>query len=114
VGTTPFIRSRLAAPARLEACRRFAAGVLELVLRFPALRRFAVVRRLVVVWRLAAGRFFRDERDVVARFLRFAICFLPRCCTSPYHRSAEFRVAHKPRLKSVSVTRISYGPATEE
>ena len=62
---------RLAPVARLAIGRRFAAGRLfALVRRFPVVRRFAVVRRFT------GRRFFRDEREVAARFLRFAICCL--------------------------------------
>ena len=74
---------RLAALARLAVGRRFAAGRrLLLVRRFPLVRRFevarrfAVVRGFAVVRRFTGRRFFRDERDVAARFLRFAICCL--------------------------------------
>jgi hypothetical protein len=64
------------------AARRFAAGRrLALVRRFPVVRRFEVVprfpevRRFDVVPRFAGVRVFRDEREVAARFLRFAICY---------------------------------------
>jgi hypothetical protein len=68
---------RLAALACLAVGRRFAAGGrLTLVRRLVALRRLAVVRRLAAVRRFAGVRFFRDEREVAARFLRFAICCL--------------------------------------
>ena len=68
---------RLAALARLAVGRRFAAGGrLTLVRRLVAVRRLAVVRRLAAVRRFAGVRFFRDEREVAARFLRFAICCL--------------------------------------
>jgi hypothetical protein len=54
---------------------------LALVRRFPVVRRFDVARRFAVVRRFAVERrftsvsFFRNERDVAARFLRFAISF---------------------------------------
>jgi hypothetical protein len=65
---------RLEALERLGAVRRFAAGRrLALVRRLVAVRRFAVVRRLAVVRRFTGVRFFRVERVVAARFLRFAI-----------------------------------------
>jgi hypothetical protein len=65
---------RLATVARLAGGRRFAAGRrLALVRRLVAVRRFAVVRRLAVVRRFTGVRFFRVERVVAARFLRFAI-----------------------------------------
>ena len=64
----------------LRAVRRFAAGRrLALVRRFAVVRRFEVaprfpeVRRFEVVPRFAGVRFFRDEREVAARFLRFAM-----------------------------------------
>jgi hypothetical protein len=46
------------------------------VRRLAVVRRFVVVRRLAVVRRFACVRFFRDDREVAARFLRFAICRL--------------------------------------
>jgi hypothetical protein len=58
--------------------RRLAA-VLAVGWRFGAERRLVLVCRLVVVRRLAAlrrfgvDRFFRDAREVAARFLRFAM-----------------------------------------
>jgi hypothetical protein len=58
---------RLPAACRFETERRFA--VVVVVRRFIVLRRFAMVRRLI------AARLFR--REVVARFLRFAICSPP-------------------------------------
>ena len=64
----------------MAAGRRFAAGRdFALVRRFPVVRRFEVARRFAVfrcfamVRRFSGFRFFRDERDVAARFLRFAI-----------------------------------------
>jgi hypothetical protein len=73
---------RFAALRRFVAVRRFAAGRrLALVRRFPVVRRFEVVprlpevRRFEVVPRFAGVCFFRDEREVAARFLRFAICY---------------------------------------
>ena len=57
---------RLALVPRLVAVRRLAV-----------VRRFVVVRRFGVVRRFTGVRFFRDEREVAARFLRFAICRLP-------------------------------------
>jgi hypothetical protein len=71
-------------PARLEgALRRVSAAVRVAAAnrRFAAGRRLAlaVVRRFEVVRRFTGRRFFRDERDVAARFLRFAIyCLLSR------------------------------------
>jgi hypothetical protein len=68
----------LEALERLGAVRRFSADFLfALVRRFVAVRRLGVVRRLAVVRRFNGARFFRDERDAAARFLRFAICCLP-------------------------------------
>ena len=71
---------RFAALARPAEARRFASGrLLALVRRFPVVRRFEVVRRFAavrrfpVVRRFTVVRFFREERDVAARFLRFAI-----------------------------------------
>ena len=64
----------LAALARLAGGRRFAAGRrLAPVRGLVAVRRFAVVRRLAVVRRFSGVRFFRVEREVAARFLRFAM-----------------------------------------
>jgi hypothetical protein len=64
----------------VAAGRRFAAGrafalvrCFPVVRRFEVGRRFAVVRRFAAVRRFTCFRFFRDERDVAARFLRFAI-----------------------------------------
>ena len=85
VGGAPRFRAglRSAALARLAGGRRLAAGRrLAFVRRFPVVRRFEVARRFVVVRRFAGvrrftgRRFFRDEREVAARFLRFAICCL--------------------------------------
>jgi hypothetical protein len=91
MGGAPRFRAglRLSALARLAVGRRFAAGPrLELVRRFPVARRFEVARRFAVVRRFAVARrftgrrFFRDEREVAARFLRFAIyCLLIRAST---------------------------------
>jgi hypothetical protein len=68
---------RFAALARPAEARRFASGrLLALVRRFPVVRRFEVVRRFAVVRRFTVVRFFREERDVVARFLRLAISCL--------------------------------------
>jgi hypothetical protein len=67
---------RLAALARLAVGRRFAAGGRLTLVRRLVGRRLAVVRRLAAVRRFAGVRFFRDEREVAARFLRFAICCL--------------------------------------
>jgi hypothetical protein len=68
---------RLAALARLAVGRRFAAARrLALVRRLPVVRRLAVVRRFAVVGRFDGTRFFRAEREVAERFLRFAICCL--------------------------------------
>jgi hypothetical protein len=80
---------RFAALARPAEARRFASGrLLALVRRFPVVRRFevvrrfaavrclAVLRRFAVVRRFTVVRFFRKERDVAARFLRFAISCL--------------------------------------
>ena len=72
---------RFAALARPAEARRFASGrLLALVRRFPVVRRFEVVRRFAavrrfpVVRRFTVVRFFREERDVAARF--FAISCL--------------------------------------
>jgi hypothetical protein len=62
---------RLAAGRRLALGRRF-----PVVRRFEVARRFVVVRRFAGVRRFTGRRFFRDEREVAARFLRFAICCL--------------------------------------
>ena len=80
---------RLAGLARLAVGRRFAAGrCFALVRRFLVVRRFEVARRFTVVRRFAVvrlftgRRFFRDEREIAARFLRFAIyCLLIRTST---------------------------------
>jgi hypothetical protein len=68
---------RFAAGRRLKLVRRF------LVVRgFEVARRFAVVRRFAVARRFTGRRFFRDEREVAVRFLRFAIyCLLIRAST---------------------------------
>ena len=61
-------RLRLAALAVLAVGRRFGAErCLALV------RRLVVVRRLAALGRFGVDRFLRDEREVAARFLRFAI-----------------------------------------
>jgi hypothetical protein len=66
---------RLAAVERLAVGRRLGAGGrLALVRRLVAVRRLAVVRRFAVVPRFTCARFFRAEREIAARFLRFAIC----------------------------------------
>jgi hypothetical protein len=62
---------RLAGGRRLAVVRRFLV-----VRRFEVARRFVVVRRFTGVRRFIGRRFFRDEREVAARFLRFAICCL--------------------------------------
>ena len=69
----------------VAAGRRFAAGrVFALVRRVPVVRRFEVARRFAVlrcfevVRRFTGLRFFRDEREVAARFLRFGI--VGSCC----------------------------------
>jgi hypothetical protein len=94
-GDPPCISSGFVSSRTIEACatprfwgglrlvaagRRFAAGRdFALVRRFPVVRRFEVARRFAVfrcfamVRRFSGFRFFRDERDVAARFLRFAI-----------------------------------------
>ena len=66
--------------ARFRGGLRLAALVVPAVgRRFGAERRLALVRRFVAVRRLAAlrrfdvDRFFRDDREVAARFLRFAM-----------------------------------------
>ncbi len=67
------------AKARFRGGRRLAALAgrrLSPVRRLVALRRLVVDRRFEVSRRLAGVRFFRDEREVAARFLRFAICCL--------------------------------------
>jgi hypothetical protein len=48
----------------------------EVVRRIAAVRCLAVLRRFAVVRRFTGVRFFRDEREVAARFLRFAISCL--------------------------------------
>ena len=69
---------RLAALERVADGSRFAAvRRLALVRRLVAVRRLAVVRRFAVVRLFTCARFFRAEREVAARFLRFAICRLP-------------------------------------
>jgi hypothetical protein len=82
--SAPRFGLRLVALARLAVGWLFVAGRrLALVRRFPVVRRFEVTRRFAVVHRFAVARrftgrrFFRDERDVAARFLRFAICCPP-------------------------------------
>jgi hypothetical protein len=94
-GDPPCISSGFVSSRTIEACatprfwgglrlvaagRRFTAGRdFALVRRFPVVRRFEVARRfavfrcLAMVRRFSGFRFFRDERDVAARFLRFAI-----------------------------------------
>ena len=69
---------RLEALERLGAVRRLAADcTFALVRRFVAVRRLAVFCGFAVVLRFNGARFFRDKRDVAARFLRFAIgCLL--------------------------------------
>src|SRR5262249_39274094 len=69
---------RLEALERLGAVRRLAADcTFALVRRFVAVRRLAFVCGFAAVRRFNGARFFRDKRDVAARFLRFAIgCFL--------------------------------------
>jgi hypothetical protein len=76
---------RFAALARPAEARRFASGRrlaplvvrrFEVVRRIAAVRCLAVLRRFAVVRRFTGVRFFRDERDVAARFLRFAISCL--------------------------------------
>jgi hypothetical protein len=69
----------------VAADRRFAAGrVFALVCRVPVVRRLEVARRFAVfrcfagVRRFTGFRFFRDKRDVAARFFRFAI--VGSCC----------------------------------
>jgi len=83
VRTAPSSDPGLAARARLEVGRGFAAGRrLALVRRFPTMRRFetvcgfAVVRRFAMARRFTVVRFFRDEREVPSRFFRFAISYL--------------------------------------
>jgi hypothetical protein len=61
--------------ARFRGGLRLAA-VLAVGRRFGAERRlvlFVVVRRLTALRRFGVDRFFRDAREVVARFLRFAM-----------------------------------------
>src|SRR5215472_16538409 len=69
---------RLEALERLGAvCRLAADCTFALVRRFVGVRRLAVVCGFAAVRRFNGARFFRDKRDVAARFLRFAIgCFL--------------------------------------
>jgi hypothetical protein len=79
------VRARLRGGLRLVALARLVvAGGRRLALvrcfavvrRFDVARRFAVVRRFAVERRFTGRCFFRDERDVAARLLRFAICCL--------------------------------------
>jgi hypothetical protein len=94
-GDPPCISSGFVSSRTIEACatprfwgglrlvaagRRFAAGRdfalvrrSPVVCRFEVARRFAVFRRFAMVRRLSGFRLLRDERDVAARFLRFAI-----------------------------------------
>jgi hypothetical protein len=82
----------------LEAFRRFAADCfLALARRFVAGRRFAVVRGFAAVRRLAAVRVFRDEREVAARFLRFAIC---RLQSSAHHSSISTPMGNLERAQT--------------
>ncbi len=68
---------RLTALARPAVGRRFAAvRRLAVVRRLVAVRRLAIVRRFAVVRRFTCGHFFRVERLLATRFLRFAICRL--------------------------------------
>jgi hypothetical protein len=64
----------------VRTASRFPGGLRLVALARPAVGRrfdaFAVVRRFEVVRRFAGVRFFRVERVVAARFLRFAICCL--------------------------------------
>jgi hypothetical protein len=63
---------RFAVERRLVLVRRF-----TVVRRFEVARRFPLVRCFAAVRRFTGRRFFRDERDVAERFLRFAIyCLL--------------------------------------
>ena len=67
-----------AAPLRRRATFRTCPGLggntsFPSVRRFAVVRRFPEVRRFEVVPRFAGVRFFRDEREVAARFLRFAM-----------------------------------------
>ena len=65
---------RLGALARVADGRCFeAVRRLAVARRLVAGRRLAVVRRFAVVGRFTCARFFRVERLVAARFLRFAI-----------------------------------------
>ena len=95
VGDPPCVCSGFVSSRAIEGCatprfwgglrlvaagRRFAVGrVFALIRRFPVVRgfevarRFAVFRCFEVVGRFTGFRFFRDEREVAARFLRFAI-----------------------------------------
>ena len=68
---------RLAALAGVADGSRFApVRRLALVRRLVAVRRLVVMRCFAVVRRFTCARFFRLERLVAARFLRFAICCL--------------------------------------
>ena len=59
---------RFAALTRLAGARRFGAGR-----RLALVRRFVVVRRLAALRRFGVDCFFRDAREIAARFLRFAM-----------------------------------------
>ena len=99
------LRLRLEAFERLGAVRRFAADCLFApVRRFVAVRCLAVVRRFAAVRRFNGARFFRDERDAAASFLRFAIsCLLSETSTLskkifPQRGSYKVRGGHQMRV----------------
>jgi hypothetical protein len=88
---------RLAALARVADGSRFAAvRRLALVRRLVVVRRVAVVRRFAVVGRFTCARFFRIERLVAARFLRFAICCLLSGARAQEGRMARLRIEPQP------------------
>ena len=93
----------------VAAGRRFAAGrAFALVRRFPVVRgfevarRFAVFRCFEVARRLTGFRLFRDEREVAARFLRFAMLApvgeRTRASNLPQRGDCEPRDCHVPTI----------------
>ena len=107
---------RFGALARAADGRRFAAGRrLALVPRLVAVRclavvrRFAVVSRLAVVRRFTGVRFFRDECEVAARFLRFAICcLLSRASLYHFLAKKERRGGHSAGVQPSDATHFHY------
>jgi hypothetical protein len=88
------------------AGRRFAAGgAFALVRCFPVVRGFEVARRFAVflcfevVRRFSGFGLFRDEREVAARFLRFAIV---GSCWGKY--SSKENLPAKRRLRAARLT----------